>query len=132
MEKIKNSHSQIYNPAEVAIQTREPYNKNTLWIHPHNSIIDVKIYDLGWKVIASTEDKGLSKTSSEQVETSIDSLRQEFSNKFEKFLGKSSADYALLLSQKRKFEAKINELEQQIQKLNKKITTLVAARNING
>jgi hypothetical protein len=49
--------------ADVLISAREPFDKNTFWICSKDDIIEGKVFDKGWKVIATTEDKGLSEKS---------------------------------------------------------------------
>jgi hypothetical protein len=46
--------------ADVLISIREPFDKNTFWICPKDDIIEGKVFNKGWKVISTTEDKGLS------------------------------------------------------------------------
>jgi hypothetical protein len=41
-----------FEPSEVLISPREPYNKKTVWIHPTNDNIEVKIFDKGWKLLS--------------------------------------------------------------------------------
>jgi len=54
-----------YNSADVLIHTREPFNKNTLWIQPVKGEVKVNVYveKTGWKTIFSTKDNGLSDVS---------------------------------------------------------------------
>jgi len=49
-----------YEPMEVLTSVKEPFNKNTIWIHPVNGEFEVKINDKGWKVLFTTKDLGLS------------------------------------------------------------------------
>jgi hypothetical protein len=49
-----------YEPMEVLTSVKEPFNKNTLWIHPIDENLEIKIYDKGWKVLFTTKDLGLS------------------------------------------------------------------------
>ena len=119
MEHITFSNSQFYSPAEVLISVREPFNKNTLWLHTHDGIIELKIFDKGWKSIYSTQDNGLSKTSIEQVSTLIKELQENINNKLKKQLGKYSSDSITLLKRQKELEEKISILESKFEKLHK-------------
>lgn len=133
MERISQSNSQSYNPADVLISVREPFNKNTFWIFPHDGIIEAKVFEKGWKVIFSTEDKGLSKLSAEQVQNLVTNLQENISLKLKKHLGKCSTDSLLLIKKQKELEEKINELEERLKKITKRQQTmLVKLKNSNG
>ena len=52
-----------YDPMEVLNSVREPYNKNTLWIHPLIDGFEIKVFEKGWETLLSTKDFGLSEMS---------------------------------------------------------------------
>ena len=96
---------QQYSPSEVLISIREPYDKNTLWIHPCKDYTELKIYNEGWKLLFSTKDLGLSKISSEQVDEKIKNsilLKQ---------INKLSKDLLLLANKNLELEKRIAKLE---------------------
>lgn len=124
MERINQSNTQFYNPAEVLISVREPYNKNTLWIRPYNDILEIKVFDKGWKTISTTEDKGLSNTSLEQINELLNNLQDIINNKIKKHLGRYSSDSQVFLKRQKELQSKIEELEENIKKLNKRQQSL--------
>ena len=133
MERINQSNSQTYNPADVLISVREPFNKNTFWIFPHDGIIEGKVFEKGWKVIFSTEDKGLSKQSAEQVKDLVQALQENISQKMKKQLGKYSTDSLVLLKKQKELEEKLNEFDEKLKKITKRQQTmLVKLKNSNG
>lgn len=133
MERINQSHSQSYSPAEVLISLREPFNKNTVWIHPHDGITEIKVFNKGWKPITSTEDKGLSKLAAKQVQELIQALQDVIFDKFKKQFGKYASDSIALHKREKDLEWQISELEKKIYSLNKKQQAmLIKLNNING
>ncbi len=133
MERIKQSNTQSYSPAEVLISLREPFNKNTLWIHPHDGIVEFKVFNKGWKPIASNEDKGLSKLAADQVQELFQAFQNNVFGKFKKQLGKYSSDSLALYKKEKDLEWQIAELEKKIHTLNKRYQTmLVKLNNVNG
>lgn len=113
--------NQYYNPADVLIGVREPFSKNSLWIHTHDGIVEIKIFDKGWKSIFSTEDKGLSNISMKQVNLEIEELQKNTNHKLRKYLGKISSDSLTLIERYKQLEEKYNKLEERIDKLNKRL-----------
>lgn len=132
MQRIERLNTSYYDSAQIHIHVREPYDRNTLWIQPHNGIIDVKVYDNGWKVIASTKDTGLSDEAKKQVEDLVNIQCNELSSKVRTTLGRCSADSAFLVKQHKQFQTKIAELETKIEKLTKRCNALQAKINLNG
>lgn len=133
MERINQSNSQSYNPADVLISIREPFNKNTFWIFPHDGIIEGKLFDKGWKTIFTTEDRGLSKQSAEQVKALVENLQSNISAKLKKQFGKYSTDSLVLLKKQKELEDKVDELSERIKKITKRQQTmLVKLKNSNG
>lgn len=115
-----------YEPSDVLVNLREPYDKNTVWIQPKNGIIRVKLYDKGkWNTIYSTEDTGLSKTSLLQVQELVDSLNTELTKKIAKQLGQYSSNSLLLVKRQKELETKISELESKIEKLANRYSSLL-------
>ena len=118
MEKIN------YEPSDVLISLREPYNKKTVWIHPKSDNIEVKIFDNGWKIICQTKDTGLSDKSKNQIEQ----LNNEFKNFIiriiKKQFGKFSSNNNILLERQRLLEERVKQLEDKIDKMNKKYSMI--------
>ena len=121
-----------YDPADVLIHVREPYNKNTLWIQPTDEDIQVKIYDKGWKTILSTKDSGLSSLSLQQVKELVTSLNVELSDKLVKQFNRSNQSLQTTLIKIREAESKIAELDNKVEKLTKRYSTVMAKVNQNG
>lgn len=119
----------VYDTAEVLIHVREPFNKNTLWIHPHDNIIEVKVFDKGWKIIASTEDKGLSTKSEEQTRNLVKLSENSLMSKFKKIYSQQKQDLIVLKNRERDLEEKISDLESKLDKLAKRYATLRVKTN---
>lgn len=115
-----------YEPMEVLTSVREPFNKNTLWIHPHDDLIEVKIYNKGWKILLTTKDVGLTEVSKQQLNTLINEFVNNFNFKFKKEYGKHKAALLTLINKNRELEAKISELDAKLNKLIKRYGTLTA------
>ena len=121
---------EIYNPMEVLQSPREPFNKNTLWISVNkDGIIEGKVFDKSWKVIFTTEDKGLSSLSSEQVQKMVDSIKEELLEIIKKQYSKQSEDSIVLKAWEQKMKAKIGEMEEKLDKLNKRYSMIVTKLN---
>ena len=118
-----------YDPAEVLIHVREPFNKNTLWIHPHDGIIEVKVFDKKWIVIASTEDKGLSDKSEEQTDNLVSQTKNTILSKFKKVYSQQKQSMIVLRDRQKELEEKIIELENKLDKLTKRYATLRVKTN---
>lgn len=129
MERIKNSNTQYQETSEVLISLREPYNKNTLWIHPNNEEFEIKIYNKGWKVLMSTKDLGLSTISKEQVEKLVKSSKLEVIELIKKHLGKYSSNSTFVLERQKQLEEQIKELNNKLDKLSKKYSAVLSKIN---
>lgn len=114
-----------YEPSEVLISLREPYNKKTVWICPNEDNIEVKIFNKGWKTILQTKDTGLSEKALEQVNVFNEDLKRETIKILKKYLGKFSSDYFSMLKRIQYLESKIKTLEDKFDKLNKKYSKLI-------
>ena len=114
-----------YEPSEVLISLREPYNKKTVWICPNEDNIEVKIFNKGWKTILQTKDTGLSEKALEQVNVFNEDLKRETIKILKKYLGKFSSDYFSMLKRVQYLESKIQTLEDKFDKLNKKYSKLI-------
>ena len=114
----------VTDAADVLIHVREPYNKNTLWVQPHDGIIEVKIFDKGWKVIASTEDKGLSEESDKQVSNLVNKCQSDLLLKFKNIYFKQKKDLIVLRDKEKNLEERVSELENKLDKLVKRYATL--------
>lgn len=123
----------LFEPADVLIHLREPYNKNTLWIQPIDGVINVKVYDKGiWNTIYSTSDKGLSEESLKQVKELVESLNTVLTNKIAKQLGQYSSNSLLLVKKQKELEDKISELESKFEKLTNRYSSLLLNSRNNG
>lgn len=100
---------QQYSPSEVLISIKEPYDKNTLWIHPFKGYTEIKVYNEGWKLLFSTKDLGLSKVSSDQVDEKI---KNSYTNILLKQINKLSRDLLLLSNKNLELEKRIAKLEE--------------------
>ncbi len=123
--------NQQYAPSDVLISVREPFDKNTLWIHPHEDDIDVKIFKKGWKVLSSTKDLGLSNLSKTQVESLVNTTKEDLITLIKKYLGKFSSSNIQLMDKQKQLELKIAELETKLDKLTKRYTSIISKLN-NG
>lgn len=115
------SNIQQTSPAEVMIGVREPFNKNCVWIHTHDGVVDIKIFDKGWKSIYTTLDGGLSTTSQQQVSDQLSKTQNILNEKIKKQLGKYSTDSLTLVKRQKELEDKIAVLEDKFEKLLKKV-----------
>ena len=113
-----------YEPSDVLISPREPYNKNTIWIHPKEDNIEIKIFDGGWKIISQTKDEGLSEESKIQIENINKELRQILMNILKKYFGKFSSDYNIIRERQNTLEEQMRKLEDKFDKLNKKYSII--------
>lgn len=114
-----------YEPMEVLTSIKEPFNKNTLWIHPIDENLEIKIYDKGWKVLFTTKDLGLSNQSKQQVENLVNEFKNVFNSKFLKEYGKHKNSILRLMEKNRELEQKLYELEIKVDKLTKRYGTLL-------
>lgn len=115
-----------YEPMDVLNSVKEPYNKNTFWIHPDEEDIEVKLFDNGWKTIFTTKDLGLSNTAKEQVEKLVNELRNTLNFKFNKEYGKCKTTIVNLMNRNRELELQLSKLEAKVDKLTKRYGTLLA------
>lgn len=113
-----------YEPSEVLISPREPYNKKTVWIHPTQDNIEVKIFDKGWKVLSQTKDTGLSDEAKNQVENINLELKDLLLKILKKQFGKFSSDSLVLNERQRELEERMKNLEDKFDKLNKKYSII--------
>lgn len=118
MEKIN------YEPSDVLISLREPYNKKTVWIHPKPDNIEVKIFDNGWKIISQTKDIGLSDKAKNQVEQLNEEFRTFIIRIIKKQFGKFSSNNYVLLEKQKLLEERVKRLEDKIDKMNKKYSMI--------
>lgn len=113
-----------YEPSDVLISPREPYNKNTIWIHPKEDNIEIKIFDGGWKIISQTKDIGLSNKAKDQVEKTVEELKLAIISILKKQLGKFSSNNIILHNNQKQLEERITRLEDKLDRMNKKYSTL--------
>lgn len=113
-----------YEPSDVLISLREPYNKNTVWIHPHPDNIEVKIFDNGWRLLSQTKDDGLSEKAKEQVEELNLELKKTILEIIKKQFGKISSNNLILNEKQKNLEQRIINLEDKLDKLTKKYSSI--------
>ncbi len=132
MEKINNTNTRYEDPTQVLISVREPYDRNTIWIQPHNGVVDLKVYNKGWVILSSTKDNGLSKLASTQVDDLVNNLRSELQILVKKSFGRCAADSALVVSRCKSLETKVAELEEKLDILTKRYSALLSKLSLNG
>ena len=118
MEKIN------YEPSDVLISLREPYDKKTIWIHPKSDNIEVKIFDNGWKIICQTKDIGLSDKARSEVEQLNEEFKSFIIRLIKKQFGKFSSNNNVLLNKQKLLEERVKKLEDKIDKMNKKYSII--------
>ena len=120
----------IFNePAEVLINKREPFNKNSVWICPNDDGFEVKLFNKGWEPIFSTQDKGLSEKSKEQIDNLVKLLTNTLNSKLTKEYGRHKSSLIQLRDKERELENKVNELENKLDKLTKRYATLLVNKH---
>lgn len=102
---------QQYSPSEVLISIREPYDKNTLWIHPFKGYTEIKVYNEGWKLLFSTKDLGLSEVARKEVEKYNTETKELLISLLQKQINKLSNDVLLLTNKNIELEKRIKKLE---------------------
>lgn len=117
---MERTNTQYQDFAEVLISFREPFSKNTLWVQPKDGNIYIKVFDKGWKTVASTEDTGLSEKSAEQVKDLVNSLERSLVAKIRKQLGQYVSNSVHMTDRTKELENKIKELENKLEKLTKR------------
>ena len=114
-----------YDPMEVLNSIKEPFNKNTVWIYPNDENVEVRVFNKGWKTIVNTKDLGLSEESKQQVENLVNETINSLTYKFNKEYGKHKNTLIKLMERNRELEQKLNDLENKIDKLTKRYSTLL-------
>lgn len=115
MARINN-----YAPSEVLISVREPYNKNTVWIHPvTQDELQIKVFNNGWKVLCSNKDGGLSPISKVQVDELIETLNTNLQEILVENIKKLQSENALLISKLKNSEKRIDDLYEKLNNLEK-------------
>ena len=102
---------QQYSPSEVLISIREPYDKNTLWIHPFKGYTEIKVYNEGWKLLFSTKDLGLSEVARKEVEEYNTEIKELLISLLQKQINKLSNEVFLLTNKNIELEKRIKKLE---------------------
>lgn len=113
-----------YEPSDVLISLREPYNKKTVWIHPKPDNIEVKIFDKGWKLLSQTKDIGLSDKAKNQVEKICENFQNLIMEIIKKQFGKFSSNNNILFERQKALEERVKLLEDKIDKMNKKYSMI--------
>ena len=114
-----------YEFSDVLISPRAPYDKKTLWIHPTQDNIEIKLYyNNDWKTILQTKDVGLSNKAKDQVEKTVEELKLAIISILKKQLGKFSSNNIILHDNQKQLEERITRLEDKLDRMNKKYSTL--------
>lgn len=114
-----------YEFSDVLISPREPYDKKTLWIHPTQDNIEIKLYyNNGWKTILQTKDTGLSDKAKNQVEQLNEEFKSFIIRIIKKQFGKFSSNNNVLLEKQKLLEERVQKLEDKIDKMNKKYSMI--------
>lgn len=122
-----------YEPSEVLIHVREPFNKNTVWIQPINGELRVNLYISGkWVPIYTTKDNGLSDESLRQTIDLVNTLKTEIEFKLTKQFNKQNSDSLRIFDKLRNYESRIVELEDKFSKLSNKYSALLLKLHQNG
>ena len=122
-----------YEPSEVLIHTREPFNKNTVWIQPTNGELRINLYISGkWVPIYTTKDNGLSNESLRQILDLINQLKSEIETKLTKQFNKQNSDSLRIFDKLKNYESRIVELEDKFNKLSNKYSALLLKLHQNG
>lgn len=114
-----------YEPMEVLNSIKEPFNKNTVWIYPGNEDIEVRIFNKGWKTVVNTKDLGLSEESKQQVEKLVNEAINVLNYKFNREYGKHKGILINLMEKNKQLEQKLSDLENKLDKLTKRYSTLL-------
>lgn len=102
--RIIEENKKFYAPSGIIIGTKEPANKDLLWIHIHAGYIEVKLFSKGWKVLFTSKDIGLSEQSTEQV-------NQLISDKAETIMNKVANNSITFIRQIDDLKRRVEELE---------------------
>lgn len=114
-----------YEFSDVLISPREPYDKKTLWIHPTQDNIEIKLYyNNGWKTILQTKDTGLSDKAKNQVGQLNEEFKSFIIRIIKKQFGKFSSNNNVLLEKQKLLEERVQKLEDKIDKMNKKYSMI--------
>lgn len=114
-----------YEFSDVLISPREPYDKKTLWIHPTQDNIEIKLYyNNSWKTLFQTKDTGLSDKAKNQVEQLNEEFKSFIIRIIKKQFGKFSSNNNVLLEKQQLLEERIQKLEDKIDKMNKKYSMI--------
>ena len=114
-----------YEFSDVLISPREPYDKKTLWIHPTQDNIEIKLYyNNNWKTISQTKDTGLSDKAKNQIEQLNEEFKSFIIRIIKKQFGKFSSNNNVLLEKQKLLEERVQKLEDKIDKMNKKYSMI--------
>ena len=114
-----------YEFSDVLISPRAPYDKKTLWIHPTQDNIEIKLYyNNNWKTISQTKDTGLSDKAKNQVGQLNEEFKSFIIRIIKKQFGKFSSNNNVLLEKQKLLEERVQKLEDKIDKMNKKYSMI--------
>lgn len=114
-----------YKPMEVLTSVKEPYSKDTLWIHPLDQGFEIKIFNKGWETILNTNDLGLSEISEQQVKELVKSSENVFNFKLNKIQGQHRNSMLNIMNKNKELEQRIIDLENKLDRLTKRYSTLL-------
>ena len=114
-----------YEPSDVLISPKEPYNKNTIWIYPTQDNIEIRIFDRGWKLLFQTKDLGLSNEAKNQVKEINKEFQDFIIRVIKKYFGKFSSNNNILYDKQKALEDRVKKLEDKIDKMNKKYSKVI-------
>lgn len=104
--------------SEVFVGIREPFSKNSVWIYT-GDVIEIRIFQNGWKTIYTTKELGLNDISRQEVIAFVNSCINEILNTLNNKTKRCISDILTLYKKYKDLENKINKLEVTISKLQK-------------
>ena len=122
-----------YEPSDVLIHGREPFDKNTVWIQPINGELRVNLFISGkWQPIYTTKDNGLSNESLRQVMDLVNSLKEHLEQKLTKQFNKQNQSSLMMATKLKDYESRITQLEDKFEKLSNRYSALILKLRENG
>ncbi len=110
--------------SDVWINIREPFSKNVVWIYL-GEIVEIRIYQNGWKTIATSADLGLGNKSKEEINTLLEEHKNNILDILNNKTKRCISDILVLYKKYRDLQNEIEQLKITISKLQK----LIGRRN---